>query len=132
MSIFEPKQIVLVFECRNSRHQCIVPHGKGQSKLNHQRWEKRSIRSLVVIEQPSKPGEAQVYAVPTAAESHYECYLSDVLHSICGTDVKILYHQRVKEERYVNVRSAHSMVMNDLDLLARIKQLFNISLTFAN
>lgn len=68
-----------------------------------------------------------MYLVPTGAESHYECYLSDVLHMIWGAKVKVLFHPRVKEERFVNVQSAHGIVINDPDVLDRIKQIFNTS-----
>ena len=59
--LFEPDQIVLVFELRNTEQPLSFKQSKGQSILDHNWWTNQNIHySIVVLQQPLQRRNAPV------------------------------------------------------------------------
>lgn len=119
--LFEPDQIVLVFELRNTDQPSSSKQSKGQSILDYNWWTNQNIRSIVVLQQPLQRRNASVYAVTDPFEYHYESYIVDVLNALRGTDLTMIFHPIG-----INSRSAHSIVVNKQSDLQGVIALVNI------
>ena len=105
--LFQPDQIVLVFELRNMDQPSLFKQSKGQSILDYNWWTNQNIRSIVVLQQPLQRRNVSVYAVTDPFKYHYESYIVDVLNALRGTDLTMIFHPIG-----INSRSAHSIVVN--------------------